>query len=122
MLALPLLEANSATGRVSSPKRIVATGVFYGFVPENFHPKDTGQNYHSPLLLKPLDPFRQNYTVFSGLDHNLSGGHNATKFFLSGIPTNQSKGYTEANISMDQKAADFVGGKTIYSSLTLDAD
>ena len=91
LLALPLLEANSKIE--TPPKRIVATGVFYGFVPENFHPKNTGQNYDSPLLLKPLDPFRKDYTVFSGLDHNLSGGHNATKFFLSGIPTNQSKGY-----------------------------
>jgi len=122
LLALPLLEANSISKIATPPKRIVATGVFYGFVPENFHPKDTGQNYDSPLLLKPLEPYRKNYTVFSGLDHNLSGGHNATKFFLSGIPTNQSKGYTEANISMDQKAANFVGGKTRYPSLTLDAD
>ena len=52
----------------------------------------------------------------------MSAFNNATKFFLSGIPTNQSKGYTEANISMDQKAANFVGGKTRYPSLTLDAD
>jgi hypothetical protein len=122
LLALPLLEANSVPGAVAPPKRITATGIFYGFVPQNFHPKDTGQNYDSPLLLKPLDPFRKECTVFSGLDHNLSGGHNATKFFLSGIPTNQSKGYADANISMDQKAAEFVGGKTRYPSLTLDTD
>ena len=65
LLALPLLEANSISKIATPPKRIVATGVFYGFVPENFHPKDTGQNYDSPLLLKPLDPFRKNYTVLS---------------------------------------------------------
>jgi len=121
LLALPLLEANSAPGRVAPPKRIVATGVFYGFVPENFHPKDTGQNYDSPLLLKPLDPFRKSYTVFSGLDHNLSGGHNATKFFLSGIPTTESKGFAEANVSIDQKAAQFTGTKTRFPSLALDS-
>ena len=121
MLALPLLEANSAPGRVSPPKRITATGVFYGFVPENFHPKDTGQNYDSPLLLKPLDPFRKDFTVFSGLDHNLSGGHNATKFFLSGIPTTESKGFAEANVSIDQKAAQFIGGRTRFPALALDS-
>ena len=120
MIALPLLEANAETAALVSPKRIAATGIFYGFVPENFHPIETGKKFQSPLLLKPLESLRQDYTVFSGLDHNLSGGHNATKFFLSGVPTNQSKGYAEANISVDQKAADFTGGKTRYPSLTLD--
>ena len=109
LLALPLLEANSASGTFASPKRITATGIFYGFVPQNFHPQQTGRNFQSPLLLKPLESHRNDYSVFSGLDHNLSGGHNATKFFLSGIPTNQSKGFAEANISIDQKAANFVG-------------
>lgn len=122
ILALPLLEANSAPTSLLPPKRITATGIFYGLVPENFHPQDTGKKFQSPLLLKPLDALREHYTVFSGLDHNLTGGHNATKFFLSGIPTNQSKGYTEANISIDQKAANFVGTRTRYPSLTLDAD
>lgn len=122
LLALPLLEANSASGTFASPKRITATGIFYGFVPQNFHPQQTGRNFQSPLLLKPLESHRNDYSVFSGLDHNLSGGHNATKFFLSGIPTNQSKGFAEANISIDQKAANFVGGQTRYSSLSLDSD
>ena len=121
LLALPLLEANSISKIATPPKRIVATGVFYGFVPENFQPKDTGQNYESPLLLKPLDPFRKDFTVFSGLDHNLSGGHNATKFFLSGIPTTESKGFAEANVSIDQKAAQFVGGRTRFPALALDS-
>ena len=122
MLALPLLEINASSPSLTPPKRITATGIFYGFVPENFHPTETGSLYTTPKLLKPLESLRQDYTVFSGLDHNLSGGHNATKFFLSGIPTNQSKGFSEANISMDQKAADFVGKQTRYSSLTLDTD
>ena len=121
LLALPLLEANAAPGTVTPPKRITATGVFYGFVPEHFHPKNTGQNYDSPLVLKPLDPFRKEYTVFSGLDHNLSGGHNSTKFFLSGIPTTESKGFAEANVSIDQKAAQFAGGETRFPSLALNS-
>ena len=73
------------------------------------------------MLLQPLEPFRKEYTVFSGLDHNLSGGHNATKYFLSGIPVTEARGYSEGNISIDQKAAQFVGGKTRFSSLVLDA-
>ena len=121
-LALPLLNVHSLNANFVTPKRITATGVFYGFVPENFHPQQTGSDYESPLLLKSLEPFRQDYTVFSGLDHNLTGGHNSTKFFLSGIPSSQSKGFSESNISVDQKAANFVGGETRYPSLTLDSD
>ena len=100
-LALPLLEANSASGGVASPKRITAAGIFYGLVPQHFHPEQAGPHYKAPLLLRPLEPFRKDYTVFSGLDHNLSGGHNATKFFLTGIPATRSKGYAESNISVD---------------------
>jgi hypothetical protein len=121
LLALPLLEANSAPGSVSPPKRITATGIFYGLVPQHFHPEQAGPHYNAPLLLRPLEPFRKDFTVFSGLDHNLSGGHNATKFFLSGIPVTQAKGYEESNISVDQKAAQSVGPKTRFPSLTLDA-
>mgnify|MGYP003682716445 CR=1 FL=1 len=92
MIALPLLEANAESSSLTPPKRITASGVFYGFVPENFHPQEIGKQFQSPLLLKPLESLRDHYTVFSGLDHNLSAGPNATKVFLSGIPTNQSKG------------------------------
>ena len=57
-LALPLLDAHSANGSIAPPKRITATGVFYGFVPENFHPQQTGSEFKAPLLLKSLEPFR----------------------------------------------------------------
>ena len=120
-LALPILEVAAAAAPVI-PKRITATGIFYGLVPQHFHPAEEGSNFHAPRLLKLLEPFRKDYTVFSGLDHNLGGGHNATKFFLTGIPSAQSKGYAEANVSIDQKAAMQVGGKTRVPSLTLDVE
>ena len=48
MLALPLLEANSVNGSLVSPKRITATGIFYGLVPAHFPPKETGEEFQSP--------------------------------------------------------------------------
>ena len=120
-LALPLLEITAAATPVI-PKRMTATGIFYGLVPQHFHPAEEGSNFQAPTLLKPLEPFRKDYTVFSGLDHNLGGGHNATKFFLTGIPSAQSKGFSEANVSFDQKAAMHVEGKTRFPSLTLDVE
>ncbi len=119
-LALPLLEATAQSTDDAIPKRITATGIFYGLVPQHFHPAQVGANFQAPILLKPLEPFRRDYTVFSGLDHNLGGGHNATKYFLTGIPSTQTKGFAEANVSIDQKAALQVVGKTRFASLALD--
>ena len=119
-LALPLLEAMAAPREeVASPKRMVATGIFFGLMPDLFHPQDAGRDYTTPKLLKPLEQLRDDFTVFSGLDHNIGGGHAATKYFLTGIPIEHARGYAEGNISVDQKAAHFVGGQTRYPSLSL---
>ena len=119
LLALPRLEATAGESVDSPPKRLVAASTFYGLMPHLFHPKETGPEYETPGLLKPLEHLRNEFTVFSGLDHNLAGGHASTKYFLSGIPITQSRGYEEANISLDQKAALHVGNATRYPSLTL---
>ncbi|MEM9369210.1 MAG: DUF1552 domain-containing protein [Planctomycetota bacterium] len=109
ILALPLLEANAGDALATPPKRLVAASTFYGLMPHLFHPNETGRDYETPRLLKPLEHLRDGYTVFSGLDHNLGGGHDSTKYFLSGIPVTQARGLDEANISVDQKAALHVG-------------
>ena len=122
LLALPLLESNAANSGVTSPKRLTATGIFYGLMPHYFHPKKVGRGYEMTRLLEPLASHRDDFTVFSGLDHNLGGGHNSTKYFLSGIPVTEMKGFAEANISVDQKAAQFSGAATRYPSLVLGCD
>ncbi len=119
LLALPLLEVNAADSDATPPKRLTATGIFFGLMPQYFHPEKVGRDYEATRLLEPLASHREDFTVFSGLDHNLGGGHNSTKYLLSGIPVTQSKGYAEANISVDQKAAQFVGAETRYPSLVL---
>lgn len=120
LLALPMLEAFSSAKELERPPmRMVAVGTYYGLMPSRFHPQMTGVGYEMPELLKPLERHRDQFTVFSGLDHNIGGGHISTKYFLSGIPLAQVKGYAEANISMDQKAAVFAGGSTRFPSLTL---
>ena len=120
-LALPLLNINAENSE-SPPKRLVATGIFYGLMPHLFHPQETGGNYEMPRLLKPLEHLRNEFTVFSGLDHNIGGGHTGTKYFLSGIPITHARGYAESNISVDQKAALHVGAKTRFPSLALGCD
>ncbi len=120
-LALPMLESLAADAQEIEhpPMRMAFTGIFYGFIPEYFFPTETGSDYAMPRLLQPMERHRQDFSIFSGLDHNLGGGHDATKYFLTGIPVHHAKGYSEANISVDQKAASHVGSATRYPSLVL---
>ena len=119
LLALPLLEATASSKKGSVPKRIVAVGTFYGLMPHLFFPKKIGTSYIMPRLLKPVTDLRKDFTVINGLDHGITGGHEATKYFLSGIPLSQIKNYAEANISMDQKAAQHISTATRFPSLVL---
>ena len=119
-LAVPSLEAfGSASQKAQPVRRFVAVGNPFGFFPDGFFPEQTGANYQLPLLLKPLARHRKRFTVFSHLDHDLSGGHDACHCFLSGIKVGEGKYHPEGNISLDQKMADWVGARTRFPSLHL---
>ncbi len=68
--------------------------------------------------LAPLQSFRENFTVFSHLDHGAKGGHGAVHAFLTGVKKEESAGFPERNISIDQVAAEHVGSATRYPSIT----
>src|SRR5205809_264848 len=89
-LALPLLESlshrvlgaglpvGSQAGAVvgaARPKRMVCIGNMLGFYQPEFFPKKTDRNYDLPLLLQPMAPHQNDFTLFSGLDHGVRGGH-----------------------------------------------
>lgn len=126
-IALPFLESVSkpsqllaAAGKAQDPMRMVCVGLNYGLYPGDFFPKETGRNYALSPLLKPLEGLRDDFTVFSHLDHpGMKGGHEAVHTFLSGILSKESKGMSEGNITMDQKAAEFVGATTRYASMQI---
>ena len=121
-LALPFLDAMAigatADGR---PMRMACIGLNFGLVPDHFFPQRTGPDYVLTERLRPLEGIREDFTVFSGLDHgvNAQGGHGGVHAFLSGVLSRNSAGMPEANISIDQKAAQFVGDSTRYPSLQL---
>src|SRR5689334_5810280 len=98
-LALPLLDSLSRRAAGSEPGlavtagspagakrpvRMVCVGNALGFYPPAFFPQNPGSNYELPTLLEPLTAHRKEFTVFSGLDHGLKGGHFAVHAFLSG--------------------------------------
>lgn len=116
-LALPLLERDLAAkaGAGGSPMRMVCVANPLGYVPDAFFPKQTGVGFSPTELLQPLP--RGKYTVFSNLDHGVTGGHSAVHAFLSGIRDNESGQYPARNISVDQRAAEQVGPRTRFPSI-----
>jgi len=100
---------------------MVCIGYNYGIHPESFFPETAGKNYAMPRYLKPLEDMRDQFTVFSNLEHpGVKGGHYAVHTLLSGILAKEAKDRPGKNVSVDQMAADFVGGQTRYPSLQLD--
>jgi hypothetical protein len=136
-LALPLFESlsprvlgsglavGSKAGKAvgaTRPTRMVCVGNMLGFFQPEFFPKKTGRNYDLPSLLQPMAPHQNDFTLFSGLDHGVKGGHFAIHSYLSGVRQVDAKGMPEGNISLDQRAAETVGGATRFPSLTIGSE
>lgn len=125
VVALPFLEslaltqpALAAENSAESPMRMVCIGLEYGLYPNDFFPKETGREYELPRLLSPLAGLKNDFTVFSDLDHpGITGGHQSTHTFLSGVRSDQAKQFPEGNVSVDQRAAESVGAHTRYQSM-----
>jgi len=115
-LALPMLESFSvpclqATTASMPVKRLVCIGTYLGFHQTDFFPKQTGKAYDMPYVLEPLASFRNQFSVFSGLDHRGRNGHEGWQAWLSGSAT--------GSVSMDQLVVEHVGHHTRYASLQL---
>jgi len=116
-LALPMLESLSPplalAGKVLGPpvKRLVCVGTYLGFHQRDFFPSEAGSDYSIPPVLKPLEAFRDEMTVLSGLDHRGRNGHEGWKAWMSGVATGA--------VSMDQLVANQIGDQTRFSSLQL---
>lgn len=121
-LTLPLLEslmprvAFGAAAPVNAQRMAVVT-VPFGMVVDNFHPAEVGTNFELPLTLQPFNKFRDDFTVFSNLDHDVRGGHAANHTLLSGVKSTERAGYPDGNITVDQRAAELVGHNTRFPSL-----
>lgn len=123
-MALPIFESMLPRGHAADKsdrpvKRMVCLSNNYGVYQKAFFPEARGSEYDLPPTLKPLERHRKDFTVFSNLDHGLTGGHACVPTFLSGIRPDMASGFPEGNISLDQKAAEFVGAATRFPSLTL---
>ncbi len=122
-IALPVMESLAphavAASRKKAVKRVVCLSNNYGVYPKAFFPAKPGADYELPETLRPIERHRKAFTVFSNLDHGIAGGHACVPTFLSGVMPYLAANFPEGNMSLDQKAAEFIGATTRFPSMTL---
>ena len=136
-LALPWLEAMSLGSKANAagiipPKRLCSILFPYGIAirpdadPERdwcWSPRGSGKDYQFTNVLRPLEPFKNDLSIFHGLSHpacRAMNGHDTGDTFLTG--TRLSTGTYRNAVSLDQFAAHHLGAQTRHGSLTLSTD
>jgi hypothetical protein len=133
-VALPLLDAMVpafAATRNTAVKPAMRVGYVYvpsGRIMDKWTPKHEGAGFAFSPTLAPLEPFRNQLLVFSGLNIEAadqqpgeSGGSHARSCaaFLTGVHPSPGKGL---GISVDQVVAKQLGQSTQFASLELGLD
>ena len=116
-IALPTLESIAGAANSKTPlMRMVCISSALGMNPEAFFPKNFDRGYELSPTLKSLAPLRDDFTVFSHMDHpGIYSKHGAMSSLLSGINANAAS--AGENVSMDQVAAAHVGYQTRFPSV-----
>ncbi len=123
-LALPCLDAHARAADAPPRRRMVYVCAPLGLHPAFFFPEKTGKDYELTPYLEVLKDFRSAFTVVSGLSHaGQSPGfaHQASASFLTGAQGAGRPGFKNA-ISVDQFAAEHIGGHTRFPSLALSGE
>ena len=131
-IALPLLDAMSPAlaapvkARKNLPPRIAVVYVPNGIVMNQWKPATNGAGFEFTRILKPLEPFREDITLLSGLANQAAnqakgGGHaKATGSFLSGAQPKYTAGAdVHAGTTFDQIVARSFARETRVPSLQL---
>ena len=134
-IALPMLDSMTpafALPRMKqAPLRLAFTYVPNGVTMSEWTPKGVGAAFEYSRILKPLEPFRQQTVVVSGLAHRNGyalgdgpGDHaRAAASYLTGVHPRKTAGADIQNgISVDQIAAQHLAPHTRFASLELGCD
>ena len=124
-LTLPLLEAMGASraraaAAVSEPpRRLICINTTLGLHTPNLFPAKAGRDYELTPYLEPIQAFRNDLTVFSGLSHpEVDGGHPAELCYLTAAPHPRADNFKNT-ISLDQYAIERLVPNTRFDSLAL---
>lgn len=120
----PLAKRVVAADNSNAIRRMVCICAPLGLYAPNFFPQEAGTDYTNTRYLELLKEFRKEMTVISGLSHagtNPGFAHQATASFLTGAQGAGKPGFRNS-ISLDQFAAEHLGGKTRFSSLVMSGE
>jgi hypothetical protein len=125
-LALPLLDSMvPALAQVKPNKRLGIVYVPNGMRMDHWTPGTAGSGFELPSILKPMEPYREQIKILSGLvGVDGEGPHaRASTRFLTGVASKRDDGSNlQASISMDQIAGRFLGRETQLATLELAID
>ncbi|HYT73915.1 MAG TPA: DUF1552 domain-containing protein [Vicinamibacterales bacterium] len=136
-IALPTLDAMTPAfaggfgGAEAAPLRLAFTYVPNGVTMADWTPQAEGAGFEFSRILKPLEPFRDDMLVLSGLAHRSgtalgdgAGDHaRAAASYLTGVHPRKTAGADiENGISVDQIAAQHLAGRSRFPSLELGCD
>jgi hypothetical protein len=130
-LALPLLDGmvpalTALSETAAAPVRRL--GVVYvpnGMMMDHWTPSTVGSGFDFPGILQPLEPFRNQIQILSGMHGvDAEGPHaRASTRFLTGVASQRDNGSNlRAGISMDQIAGRVLGRETQLATLELAID
>src|SRR5436190_244104 len=126
--ALPALDAMfpALASPSAAPRRLAVVYVPNGIIMKDWKLAATGPDFEFTRILKPLERFREDITVLSGLANHAAekargGGHaKATGSFLSSAPPKYTAGPdVHAGVTFDQLIAQHWGKSTRVASLQL---
>jgi hypothetical protein len=114
----------------STPQRPVRMAFVYvpnGIDMRNWNPSYEGPLQELPRILKPLEPFKQDFNLLGNLTHNAgralldgAGDHGrCCASYLTGIQPRKTMVDIKAGVSFDQIVANEAGAKTRFKSLEI---
>jgi Protein of unknown function (DUF1552) len=128
-VALPFLDAMiPAAARADASKQPVRMAFAYvpnGIDMRNWNPDYEGKLGELPMILKPLEPFKDDVLLMGNLTHNTgralldgAGDHGrCCGSYLTGVQVKKSVVDIRASVSCDQLVANHVGTQTRFPSL-----
>jgi hypothetical protein len=120
-LSLPVLE--SLAGEVKPIRRMVSICAPLGMHAEFFFPEQSGRGFALSPYLETVKDLRDDFTVISGLSHpGVGSSHDSIYSFLTGARHPENRAGFRNSISLDQFAAEKIGGQTRFPSLALTSE
>lgn len=135
-LGLPLLDAMALRGGAATPSTPPPRRLAFVFIPNganmvDWTPAAEGRDFELPPILEPLRPLQSELTVLTGLTHDKArpngdgaGDHaRSSATFLTASQARKTDGADiQVGVSVDQVAAERIGGQTRLPSLELGCD